>query len=80
MVDFYINCFPMKRIIAYISFILNRCIMKRWILISNYYYCKQIGIEKAISFSFHFSIEVLYYVTFLKEKLNNQMNQNWEVK
>jgi hypothetical protein len=54
--------------------------MKRWILISNYYYCKQIGIEKAISFSFHFPIEVLYYVTFLKEKLNNQMNQNWEVK
>ena len=78
MVDFNINCFPMKRIIAYISFILNRCIMKS--LISNYYYCKQIGIEKAISFSFHFSIEVLYYVTFLKEKLNNQMNQNWEVK
>ena len=47
---------------------------------TNYYYCKQIGIVKAISFSFHFSIEVLYYVTLLKEKLNNQMNQNWEVK
>ena len=47
---------------------------------TNYYYCKQIGIVKAISFSFHFSIEELCYVTFLKEKLNNQMNPNWEVK